>query len=101
MISVALQASLMVEFLEVAEDTGLEVLGYLSSSSPDTVPDEGGGPSLLVSPCIVLSSERDLPRAREVLERARERSWICGMFAEVLDIDPSYSVASAPPPIRP
>ena len=100
MISVAIQASLMIEFLGAAEDTGLEVLGYLSSATAGAVPDEREGSSLLVSPCIVLSSERDLPRARDVLERARERSWICGMFAGLLEIDPSYSVAAASPPGR-
>ena len=100
MISVAIQTSLMIEFLEAAEAAGLEVLGYLSSVTTGALPEERGGSSLLVSPCIVLARERDLPRARDVLERARARSWICGMFAGVLDIDPSYSVASAPPSVR-
>ena len=97
MVSVAVQASLMVEFLRIAESTGLEVLGYLSSALADAPSGEKAG-RVVISPCIVLALEHDVPRARDVLERARARSWICSLFGDAVDLDPSYFVAPAAAP---
>ena len=92
-LSIAVQASLMIEFMRLARATGLEVKGYRSSAMARGQHLD----RIAVSPCIALARECDRRRALKALGGARERSVVCQILRERLVVDPCCVVAPAGP----
>lgn len=87
-LSTAVQASLMIEFMRLARATGLEVRGYRSSATARGRQLD----RIAVSPCIALARDCDRRRALETLGGARERSVVCQILRERLIVDPCCTV---------
>ena len=66
----AAESSLMKEFVELARDRHLEVLGYVSSASMARPDHAGRHVRLIVRPCVAIARESDRPLAHELLARA-------------------------------
>jgi hypothetical protein len=88
-LSAAAQASLMVEFFRLAEELGVEVLGYVSNASIA----EGGSDRITLQPCILLGSPLDVARAEELLEMALTKSRVCRQLRGALDLDGRFVAA--------
>ena len=97
MASTAAQASLMIEFLRLAGEAGIDVMGYLSNAASTIVPAGGLPARMVISPCVVVASEADATAAESLLRRAVRQSAVCGLFGDSLEIVPDFIVpASAP-----
>jgi hypothetical protein len=93
LLNLAAQSSVMFEFLRLAEEEVLEVLGYVSSGevSLSSIGEEEG--RLILSPCIVVRDDTDAGRARSLLEEAMASSPICCAFRGERTLDPRLIVA--------
>jgi organic hydroperoxide reductase OsmC/OhrA len=67
----AIEASLLISFMELAADDGLEVLGYVSAA---TRLDDPGADEIVVRPCVTVGRTDERARVERVLARALERS---------------------------
>lgn len=88
MLSAAVQTSLMFEFFRLAEEAGLEVLGYVSNAGRGE--DEPLGRIILL-PCILVGDQSDVPRAEELLELALTRSPICRQLGAAVEMDARFA----------
>lgn len=87
MLSMAVQSSLMFEFFRLAEEAGLEVLGYVSNAATT---QEEPQMRMVVLPCILLEAESDIPRGEELLHQAFTSSRICRLLGSGLDLDARF-----------
>ena len=91
----AAESAVMTSFVAIANEEGLDVLGYVSSAGTES---ETGAPSairVVVRPCIVVAREADLARARELLRRALERSPVARALGSALRTDPEVVVVES------
>jgi organic hydroperoxide reductase OsmC/OhrA len=94
LLSLAAQSSLMMEFLRLAEEAELPVLGYVSSGEAMLGPSEKGPAALVVSPCVVVGSQQDSARAERLLEEAMEASPVCRLLRGGTELDARLVVAA-------
>jgi organic hydroperoxide reductase OsmC/OhrA len=92
---IAVEASLMTTFLQLAADAGLQILGYVSAAEADLTFVAGAQPSLVVRPCIVVASDRDRRLVQRLLARAAERSPVARALKDAVQVDPE--VVTVPP----
>ena len=83
--SAALQSELMHAFLELAEDAGLEVLGYMSSGE---VVSSDGKVRFELAPCIVVGSKSDRVRAHALIHQAAASATSCSLVRDALALTP-------------
>jgi hypothetical protein len=95
LLSLAAQSSLMMEFLRLADEAALPVLGYLSSAAESAT--ERGAMALILSPCIVVGSPEDSARAERLLEAAMEASKVCRLLRGAAELDGRLVVAMRRP----
>ena len=89
-LSTAVQTSLMIEFMRLARESGLEIRGYRSTA----IARGRELDRIAVSPCIDLARERDRRQALVVLGSARERSVLCRILRERVVVDPCCTVST-------
>ena len=92
--SIALQSALMGAFLRLAEESGLRVLGYLSSGYLKEA-SEVEGPRFMLQPCVVVATEDDRRLAEHLLVRAAA-SHPCELLGETLVVTPHVVATLAP-----
>jgi organic hydroperoxide reductase OsmC/OhrA len=93
LLSLAAQSSLMVEFLRLAEEAALPVLGYVSSAETRFDPSGTDAGTLTLSPCIVVGSQQDSAHAERLLEEAMEASPVCRLLRGDAELDGRLVVA--------
>ncbi len=97
LLSLAAQASLMTEFLRLAEEASLPVLGYLSSCAARAGSRQPNPVALILSPCIVVGSQDDSACAERLLEEAMETSAVCRLLRGAAELDARVVVAMRRP----
>jgi len=90
------ESSLMSVFLRLAQDAGVEILGYVSAAE-STLDLNALRPSIVVRPCIVVDSEEDRRRVLRLLSNVAEASPIARALGSAVSIDAEV-VAFAPTP---
>jgi len=97
LVSLAAQASLMMEFLRLAEAAALPVLGYVSSGEAMMGPSERDSAALVLSPCVVVENQKEADRAEKLLEEAMESSPVCRLLRGCTELDARLVVAMQVP----
>ncbi len=95
LLAVAASSCLMSTFFKFAAGEGLDVLGYVSTSRLEVLPEGDAPLRLVVMPCIVVASDADGRAARALLEEAFRRSPVNGALAPHVTIEPEIRVIAA------
>ena len=92
----AAESAVMTSFLGLAEEQGLDVLGYMSSAGTEVV--AGSPPSLRIDvrPCVVVANPADVARAQALLPRVLDCSPVARALAGALRLDPQVVAIDSP-----
>lgn len=83
----AAESSLLTAFVALAQERGLEVLGYVSSAGITSAPG-AGHVRIVVRPCVAIAREADEPLVHELLRRARATAPVARALGHSLQIAP-------------
>lgn len=94
----AAESDLMSVFLRLAEESAVEVLGYISAADAEL--DEGTArrPLVIVRPCVVVGREHDRARVATLIERTLARSPIARALGDTLRFQTEVVVVPAAEP---
>ncbi len=79
LLALGLESDLMVTFLRLARQRGLQILGYVSAAHFHRADRPGRTPRVCVHPCVVVGSTTDAAHARGVMAEAYAR-WELAML---------------------
>lgn len=92
LMAAAAAGSFMSSLLRLAAEAGLCVLGFVSNSRLRIPGDPSERPTLALEPCIVIASEQEVERMRELCEQAVQDSDMCRMLEDRVDLEPDIQV---------
>jgi organic hydroperoxide reductase OsmC/OhrA len=87
LLAAAVESSVMTHFLELADQAGLEVLGYVSAGGTVAAPGETRGLNVVVRPCVSIADEKDAPAVHRFLLAARDASPIVRSLGGVTTVE--------------
>ena len=90
LLALAASSSLMTSFLNLAAASGVPVQGYVSSARVREAAD--GEPELVLTPCVVVSSETDGRLVTELWREAVRYSRTLGLMRDRLRVEPAVRV---------
>ena len=82
----AAESCFMSTLLALARADGIDVLGYVSSGQLHVPDDPQAVLSILLTPCIVVSTDRDAERIRGLVRQAREESVVARTLGRGLTV---------------
>lgn len=82
----AAESCFMSTLLGLARDEGVEVLGYVSNGQLHVPRDPLAPLTMLLTPCIVVLTDKDAERIRTLALRAKERSVVARSLGECLSV---------------
>ncbi len=92
LLSLAAESCFMSTYLRVAEQTGLTVLGYVSTAWTQVPSDPKAATLVTVCPCIVVATEEDAVNARRVRDEALLRSPVCRALGDRLTVEATVNI---------
>lgn len=94
LMTVAADSCFMSTLLRLAQEAGVKILGYVSNSKLRVPIDSRQPPSLTLFPCIVVESQRDAEKLGLLCQQAVERSHVCRVLGDRLEIEPDIEVVT-------
>lgn len=91
----AAESSLMAAFLGLADQAGVEVLGYVSAAELTLATDAAARTSIVVRPCIVIGREQDREPVERLLRNAVDQSPVARALRDALRTDPEVIVVAS------
>lgn len=95
----AAESSLMKEFVELARDRRLELLGYVSSAGITESSRPGRHVRLVVRPCVAIARESDRPLVHELLAKAHAASPVARALGRSLRLAPEVILLPQEAPV--
>lgn len=93
----AVESSLMTEFMRLAAESGVEVLGYVSAADVDLETDTGERPAVIVRPCVVVARDADREPVHRLLLQAFEDSPVVRALGDEVSTDGEVVVVAPLP----
>jgi organic hydroperoxide reductase OsmC/OhrA len=94
----AVESSLMTEFMRLASESGIDVLGYVSAADVEFEPGDEERPAVIVRPCVVVGRDADREPVHRLLLQAFEESPVVRALGDEVSSDGEVVVVAPLPP---
>jgi organic hydroperoxide reductase OsmC/OhrA len=86
LVLLAAESSFMTTLLALARNAGVEVLGYVSNGHLHAKTEKGEGPSIALTPCVVVASAADAACIGRLADNVTRESIVARLFGERLRV---------------